>query len=120
MRQVKILQGPFRFPAPGVRLGLDENQVRRRRHLLKDVSDSALSEPVYETTAPVEFKAGEVIGYDGPLDRNQMQMVEIEGKSGDDLALGERAERLAKVKAEADAVEPEHKAQHARRKAKKS
>jgi hypothetical protein len=47
--------------AAGV-LSLTGEQAARRKHALRHLKDDR-----YEITAPVEFKAGEVIGYDGDM-----------------------------------------------------
>lgn len=47
-------------PGVGTVLALSEAQARDRRHALKPLDDGR-----YEVTAPVQFKIGEVVGYDG-------------------------------------------------------
>ena len=50
---------------PGVRLGLSEAQAGARRLLLRPVGDNR-----YEAVAPVQFKAGEIIGIEGDVPKN--------------------------------------------------
>ena len=45
-------------------LELNEDQVRRRRHLLELVEGS-----IYMIVKPVTFKVGEVFGYDGEINK---------------------------------------------------
>lgn len=48
------------------RLMLSDRQAETRTHRLKATAE----ENVYEIVKPVEFKAGEIIGYDGTIPRN--------------------------------------------------
>lgn len=49
---------------------LSQSQANRRKHLLKRVTDD-----VYEVISSVQFKRGEVIGYDGAV--NKALLLEI-------------------------------------------
>lgn len=51
---------------PPDRMRLTDDQARRRRHLIKKVDDT---ENVYELLARVEFKNGEVFGYNGEVNK---------------------------------------------------
>jgi len=69
MMTERLIQQTADFPA-GTRLALDAAQVRSRRHCLKAVGDG-----FYLTTAPVQFKAGEVIGLEGEPAKAQAEAV---------------------------------------------
>jgi len=51
-------------------LELTSGQASARTHALKPLGDS-----LYEVTAPVQFKNGEVIGYDGEINKSLLQLV---------------------------------------------
>lgn len=46
------------------RVGLTEDQAKRRSMYLRKVKDGE-----YEIAGPVQFKAGELIGFTGPTDK---------------------------------------------------
>jgi len=46
-------------------LKLDKDQLRRRRHLLAPTGERG----IYKIEKPVQFKVGEVFGFDGDIDR---------------------------------------------------
>lgn len=65
----RLIQQTADFPA-GTRLALSAAQARSRRHCLKTVGDG-----FFLTTAPVQFKAGEVIGLEGEPPKAQAEAV---------------------------------------------
>lgn len=67
---------PVTFHA-GALLGLTEAQARARRHALK-----AARNGLHEVTGPVEFKAGEEIGYAGALPKGLAASVQALGGRG--------------------------------------
>lgn len=79
-------------------LVLDKEQARRRRHNLKP-----LGKDRYEIINPVEFKAGEVIGYEGDLPKSMADVMVSEADAKKAAAKKAKAEAEAKAKAEADA-----------------
>jgi hypothetical protein len=50
--------------AAGTRLRLADGQARDRRHALEALGDGA-----YRARVPLQFKAGEVVGFDGAPDK---------------------------------------------------
>lgn len=54
----------------GTRLGLSKDQARRRAHALKPAGRG-----YYLTTAPVQFKVGEQVDYDGELPKHLATLV---------------------------------------------
>lgn len=50
---------------PGARLVLSKEQAAPRQHVLTKIADK-----LYETTALVQFKAGEEIGFQGELPKS--------------------------------------------------
>ena len=73
MRYVTI--NVARFPAGAV-LGLSKAQAAARRHAIKPRGGDR-----YETTAPVEFKAGEVFEYVGDLPKSLAAVIEQADRS---------------------------------------
>lgn len=51
-------------------LELTPVQASARSHALKPLGDS-----LYEVTAPVQFKNGEVVGYDGEINKSLLQLI---------------------------------------------
>ena len=49
---------------PGIILSLSEEQAAARAHCLTELEDG-----LYLVERRVEFKRGEVVGYDGPMDK---------------------------------------------------
>lgn len=49
---------------------LDRNQAATREHALRHLQGD-----VYEILAPIQFKAGEVLGYDGGVNRSFLQLM---------------------------------------------
>lgn len=91
----------------GTLLGLDERQVKRRRHMLDDTDQ----EGVYLTRQPVEFKAGEAIKVDpDTLGKSMLRHM-------DDLGRSEAAEKAAKLDAMKKAAQPKAKKGRGRPKA---
>ncbi len=72
MREIETLER-VRF-GPGVTLGLNDIQAKDCAYAI-----TRLSAGVYETKLPVEFKGGEVFGYDGPLTRAMRNIVVVDG-----------------------------------------
>lgn len=64
-----IIVAPATFNA-GI-LGLTEEQAAVRRHALKKLADGR-----YEVASPVQFKAGEKIGYAGEMPKTLGQLLE--------------------------------------------
>lgn len=58
MSQYEVTQGPLTL-APGIIIRLNEQQATLRQHALKKRKDGA-----YEVLQPVQFKNGEVLGFD--------------------------------------------------------
>lgn len=58
MSQYEVTQGPLTL-APGIVVRLNEQQAALRQHALKKRKDGA-----YEVLQPVQFKNGEVLGFD--------------------------------------------------------
>lgn len=61
---------------PGAMLTLSADQVRRRQRVLRDMGDG-----VYEALDHVQFKSGEVFGYDGVLSKSMLALVKVDGQS---------------------------------------
>lgn len=70
MKFVTIIGRGARFAA-GTRLKLSADQAKRREGLVRKVGPD-----LYETTGPVEFKPGEVIGHDGDLPKSWASIAE--------------------------------------------
>jgi hypothetical protein len=75
-------------------LVLNKEQARRRRHNLK-----SLGKDRYEIVNPVEFKAGEVIGYEGDLPKAMADVMVDESE----------AKKIASKKAKAQSEEKARK-----------
>lgn len=76
MNLVKVVNGPFRVFTG--RVELTEAQAKERGHLLRESG----AKGVYEVVKPIEFKVGEVFGYDGTLPKNG-NVVEVGGRRVD-------------------------------------
>jgi len=92
-------------------LNLTKIQVRKRSHALKKTGKNWL------VIAPVQFKRGETIGFEGDLPKNLAHIVErTDGKKPQVSEMMEQAAQLRssadelKLKAEADGVTDEAKA----------
>lgn len=79
---------------------LNEDQARRRRHKLKPTD----KENVFEIMQPIQFKAGEVFGYDGELSKTYKSIID----DLDELKAAE-AEAAAKAEAEKETQDPPKK-----------
>lgn len=77
-------------------LELTKEQAASRLHNLK-----AKGKGCYEIVNPVEFKRGEVIGYDGALPKALGDLMETEAKQ---LTKKEKAKQEAEAKAKAEAA----------------
>lgn len=86
---------PVTLPVGAV-LGLTEVQASARRHALQ----AAKKRGIYTTTAPVQFKAGEVFHYDGDLPKALASSVEADAVAAKAEAKA-AAEAAAQAKAEA-------------------
>jgi hypothetical protein len=82
MHMLTVSQGPLRF-APGEKLLLTERQAQPRAAALKQTAPAAKGAALYEVLAPVEFKAGEKLGYAGAaLPKSLLDRVAVEGGAG--------------------------------------
>lgn len=79
-------------------LVLTQKQASRRGHNLK-----ALGKNRYEIVNPVEFKAGEVIGYEGEIPKALADVLINEAEEKKENTKKAKAEAAAKAKAEAEA-----------------
>lgn len=59
---------------PGTRLALNAEQAGDRKHALRPIAKG-----IFETTQPVEFKAGESFGIEGDLPKALFESLEGEG-----------------------------------------
>ncbi len=59
----------------GGNVRLDEDQARRRLHNLSEVSKG-----VYTIVNPIQLKAGEKFGYDGEVNKQLAQLLELDVK----------------------------------------
>lgn len=85
------------FPA-GAILGLTAAQVKPRVHALREIREGR-----YEALAAVQFKAGEVIGYDGELSKAMAALV-IDEKEAAGQAKAEQKRRDKSAAASAPLV----------------
>jgi len=91
--------------ASGV-LGLTKEQARARRHNLKDLGKGR-----YEILHPVEFKAGEVIAYEGDLPKAMAAVMIDEAEAKKDADKKAKAEAKAKAKEEAERAQRQAEAE---------
>jgi len=93
-----VTTAPITLPEGSV-LGLTEAQAAPRRHALKPSGKKG----VYLTIAPVQFKAGETIHYDGDIPKGMADaFMSAADKAKADAAARDAAEKLiAQEKAEA-------------------
>lgn len=69
MNLYRVISKPIRLHAG--KLKLNENQLAPRKHLLSPEAGD-----VFEIISPVEFKVGELIGYDGEVNKALLQGLE--------------------------------------------
>lgn len=72
---------------PGARLLLSNEQAAPRLHALK-----ALASGLYETTSPVQFKAGESIGVQGAVPKSLQAVLDSGDKPAKPRKPGKQAE----------------------------
>ena len=60
-------------------VALDDNQARRRAHLLKKTKGG------FEIVKPIQFKAGEKFGYEGPMDRTLAAVLGVSEKAAEKM-----------------------------------
>lgn len=76
-----MITAPTTLPV-GARVGLSKEQAAARAHALDKVGKH------YVATAPLQFKAGEQIDYDGELPKvlaNGMRRAKVSGKDADQV-----------------------------------
>lgn len=95
MKKYEVVGRSVAFAAG--RLALSEGQAAVRAHALRHVGSS-----VYEVVQPVEFKQGEVIGYDGEVNKTLAPVIE----SVDSLAAKRPAAAKSRGKREETSVAP--------------
>jgi pyruvate/2-oxoglutarate dehydrogenase complex dihydrolipoamide acyltransferase (E2) component len=77
---------------PGTVLGLTDKQAASRAHALREVKKG-----VFEVLSPVQFKIGEVIGYEGDLPRVIATALEDSDAKSEDAGKQEKAPAAAKA-----------------------
>ena len=91
---------------------LTPDQYRRRKHLVEVISEPEGDNlGVYKILKPLNFKAGEVVRYDGP-EPHRMQMEAIETESEDDtgeVAVNVEDMTVVQLKANLDDREIEYR-----------
>lgn len=79
-------------------LELSDAQYARRKHALKKVGKGK-----YEIVTPVQFKVGEVVGYEGDIPKALATVMIDEAEEKKDNAKKAKTEAAAKAKAKAEA-----------------
>lgn len=108
--------GKFIVTAPSARLTigvlvLTDKQAAVRSHNLKQVGKNR-----YEIVNPVEFKAGEEIGYEGDLPKSLAENLTAKAEAEAAAKKAATAEEKARAKAEAESAKAEAEAAKARTK----
>jgi len=86
-----VVNGPYQIQL-GQQVEIDEKQAKRRKHVSKHIKGD-----IYECTFPFQFKAGEIFGFSGEINKRFANIIidpEVEEKD-EDLLL-EKLEGMSK------------------------
>jgi len=86
-----VINGPYQIQV-GQQVEIDEKQAKRRKHVSKHVKGD-----IYECTFPFQFKAGEIFGFSGEINKRFANIIiDPEVEESDSDVLLEKLEGMSK------------------------
>lgn len=86
-----VMNGPYQIQL-GQQVEIDENQAKRRKHVSKHIKGD-----IYECTFPFQFKAGEIFGFAGDINKKFANIIiDPEAEEKDEDVLLEKLKGMSK------------------------